>query len=197
MVFAHRNGRSWITTYTLYATHGERWDLDGRKSSCSSVRLFDLTLYSSYLLLPTSVYFIYSLVLCLWCFLHLSAGYQCEVDALLRVNRQSRLSRDQEHLNKAAELLKQLLDQTSLFLSDTGHQSRYLYVMVHTQSPSSDLKVSLKKWPSLASTHFKSLCKFYGNAILTTVTALKEERKLCTTWIRVHLRLQSVSFVSY
>ncbi|XP_070694677.1 melanoregulin-like [Pempheris klunzingeri] len=64
-----------------------------------------------------------------WKKILLQLGYQCEVDALLCVNRQSQVSRDQEHLNKATELLKQLLDHTSLFPSETGHQSSYLYVM--------------------------------------------------------------------
>ena len=63
-----------------------------------------------------------------------SAGYQCEVDALLCVNRQSQFSQDQEHLNRATELLKQLLDHTSLFPQGTGHQNKYLYVMVQTQT---------------------------------------------------------------
>ncbi|XP_044072724.1 melanoregulin-like isoform X2 [Siniperca chuatsi] len=65
-----------------------------------------------------------------WKKILLQQGYQCEVDALLCVNRQSRFSRDQEHFNKATELLKQLLDHTSLFPPETEHQDRYLYVMV-------------------------------------------------------------------
>ncbi|KAK2839563.1 hypothetical protein Q5P01_013303 [Channa striata] len=59
----------------------------------------------------------------------LQLGYQCEVDALLCVNRQSRYDPDQEHLDRATELLKQLLDHTSLFPPGAGHQSRYIYVM--------------------------------------------------------------------
>lgn len=63
---------------------------------------------------------------------HQTAGYQREVDALLRVNRQIRSSPEQEQLHRATELLKQLLDHTSLFPPGTGHQNRYLYVMVPT-----------------------------------------------------------------
>ncbi|KAI3355879.1 hypothetical protein L3Q82_004431 [Scortum barcoo] len=68
-----------------------------------------------------------------WKKILLQQGYQCEVDALLCVNKQSRLSRDQEHLNKATELLKQLLDHTSLFPPETGHQDKYLYVMAENE----------------------------------------------------------------
>ncbi|XP_074514340.1 melanoregulin [Sebastes fasciatus] len=64
-----------------------------------------------------------------WKKILLQLGYQCEVDALLCVNKQRRFSRDQEHLIKATELLKQLLDQTSLFPPETEHQSKYLSVM--------------------------------------------------------------------
>ncbi|XP_071755977.2 melanoregulin [Centroberyx gerrardi] len=64
-----------------------------------------------------------------WRKILLQLGYQCEVEALLCVNRQSRLSRDWEHLNRAAELLQQLLDHTSLFPAGAGHHNRYLYVM--------------------------------------------------------------------
>ncbi|XP_037646316.1 melanoregulin-like [Sebastes umbrosus] len=64
-----------------------------------------------------------------WKKILLQLGYQCEVDALLCVNKQRRFSRDQEHLIKATELLKQLLDQTSLFPPETDHQSKYLCVM--------------------------------------------------------------------
>lgn len=63
------------------------------------------------------------------------AGYQCEVDALLCVNSQRCFSLDQEHLHKTTELLKQLLEHTSLFPPGTGHQTKYLFVMVdvHTE----------------------------------------------------------------
>lgn len=44
---------------------------------------------------------------------------------MLRVN-----GPDQEHLNRAAQLMKQLQDHTSLFPAGTEHLSRYLYVMV-------------------------------------------------------------------
>lgn len=114
-------------TSTPCATPGEKSDLDGRKSSCSSVRhpvqLIFARLLSALRKASTSTACDLPL--------HFSAGYQCEVDALLCVNRQSSFSRDQEHFNKATELLKQLLDHTCLFPPETGHQSRYLYVMVH------------------------------------------------------------------
>lgn len=61
-----------------------------------------------------------------------SAGYQCEVDSLLCVNRQRHFNPNQEHLGKAADLFKQLLDHTSLFPLGTEHNSRYLYIMVFT-----------------------------------------------------------------
>uniref|UniRef100_A0A7N6FAV6 Melanoregulin n=1 Tax=Anabas testudineus TaxID=64144 RepID=A0A7N6FAV6_ANATE len=64
-----------------------------------------------------------------WKKILLQLGYQREVDALLCVNTQSWYSPDQEHLSRATELLKQLLDHTSLFPPGTGHQNRYLHVM--------------------------------------------------------------------
>lgn len=125
----------------------------------------------------------------MWSTLHLSAGYQCEVDALLCVNRQSLFSREKEHLNKATELLEQLLDHTSLFPPETGHQSRYLYVMVHTHihtlpacyalakceqqyfftsQLTADLKVNWGNWPTLACVDDVSLqnkkLALYGSA---------------------------------
>lgn len=63
-----------------------------------------------------------------------SAGYQYEVDALLCVSTQSQFSHEGEHLSKAVKLLEQLLDHTSLFPAEAGHQSRYLCVMVHTHT---------------------------------------------------------------
>uniref|UniRef100_A0A3B5BFY4 Melanoregulin n=1 Tax=Stegastes partitus TaxID=144197 RepID=A0A3B5BFY4_9TELE len=65
-----------------------------------------------------------------WKKILLQLGYQCEVDALLSVNRQSLFSRDREHLDRATGLLKQLLDHTSLFPPGTGFHNRYLFVMV-------------------------------------------------------------------
>ncbi|XP_028296583.1 melanoregulin-like [Gouania willdenowi] len=56
-------------------------------------------------------------------------GYQCEVESLLCVNRQSRFSRDLENLKTASHLLQQLLDHTSLFPPGTGDPNRYLFVM--------------------------------------------------------------------
>ncbi|XP_044222342.1 melanoregulin-like [Thunnus albacares] len=85
-----------------------------------------------------------------WKKILLQLGYQCEVDALLCVNRQSRLSRDQEHLNRATELFKQLLDQTSLFPPGTGHQNRYLYVMdrlVSLDSAEDFVRLAKEKYP--------------------------------------------------
>ncbi|XP_045910509.1 melanoregulin-like [Micropterus dolomieu] len=86
-----------------------------------------------------------------WKKILLQQGYQCEVDALLCVNRQSRrFSRDQEHLNKATELLKQLLDHTSLFPPETEHQDRYLYVMdrlVSLDSAEDFVRLAKEKYP--------------------------------------------------
>lgn len=85
-----------------------------------------------------------------WKKILLQLGYQCEVDALLCVNRQSGFSRDQEHFNKATELLKQLLDHTCLFPPETGHQSRYLYVMdrlVSLDSAEDFVRLAKEKYP--------------------------------------------------
>uniref|UniRef100_A0A3Q3VZJ9 Melanoregulin n=1 Tax=Mola mola TaxID=94237 RepID=A0A3Q3VZJ9_MOLML len=85
-----------------------------------------------------------------WKKILLQLGYQCEVDALLCVNRQSQFSREQEHLNKAAELLEQLLDYTCIFPPETGHQSRYLYVMdrlVSLDSAEDFVKLAKEKYP--------------------------------------------------
>lgn len=112
-------------TYTPCAMPHERSELGGRKSCFSSVssRLFPL--FSAACVIPRS-----SRCSSLW----IPAGYQCEVDALLCVNKQRRFSRDEEHLNKATELLTQLLDHTSLFPPGTGHQNRYLCIMVHANT---------------------------------------------------------------
>nr|XP_046260456.1 melanoregulin-like [Scatophagus argus] len=85
-----------------------------------------------------------------WKKILLQLGYQCEVDALLSVNRQSRFSRDQEHLTKAKELLKQLLDHTSLFPPESGPQSRYLCVMdrlVSLDSAEDFVRLAKEKYP--------------------------------------------------
>ncbi|KAM7380781.1 hypothetical protein PAMP_004054 [Pampus punctatissimus] len=85
-----------------------------------------------------------------WKKILLQLGYQCEVDALLCVNKQSRFSRDQEHLNRATELLKQLLDHTSLFPPGTGHQDRYLHVMdrlVSLDSAEDFVRLAKEKYP--------------------------------------------------
>ncbi|KAG7241744.1 hypothetical protein INR49_025209, partial [Caranx melampygus] len=85
-----------------------------------------------------------------WKKILLQLGYQREVDALLSVNRQSRFSRDHEHNNKSTELLKQLLDHTSLFPPGTGPQTRYLYVMdclVSLDSGEDFVRLAKEKYP--------------------------------------------------
>ncbi|XP_037542264.1 melanoregulin-like [Nematolebias whitei] len=85
-----------------------------------------------------------------WKKILLQLGYQCEVDSLLCVNRQSRLGPDQEHLGKATGLLKQLLDHTSLFPPGTQHHNRYLYVMdrlVSLDSAEEFIRLAKKKYP--------------------------------------------------
>uniref|UniRef100_A0A3B3ZMQ6 Melanoregulin n=1 Tax=Periophthalmus magnuspinnatus TaxID=409849 RepID=A0A3B3ZMQ6_9GOBI len=77
-------------------------------------------------------------------------GYQCEVEALLNVNKQSRFSRDQEHLSRAIELLKYLLEHTCLFPKGTRHHSRYLYVMdrlVTLDSAEDFVRLAKEKYP--------------------------------------------------
>lgn len=111
-------------TYTLSAMPREKYALDGGRSCSSWVRPPPRSLLTvsgdrppQHRTHP-----------------HLSAGYQWEVDALLCVSSQSQFSHEGEHLTKAAELLEQLLDHTSLFPAETGHQSRYLCVMVRTHT---------------------------------------------------------------
>ncbi|XP_017276166.1 melanoregulin [Kryptolebias marmoratus] len=85
-----------------------------------------------------------------WKKILLQLGYQCEVDSLLCVNRQSRFGPDQEHLGRATELLKQLLDHTSLFPPGTEHHNRYLYVMdrlVSLDSAEEFVRLAKKKYP--------------------------------------------------
>ncbi|XP_054471806.1 melanoregulin-like [Anoplopoma fimbria] len=85
-----------------------------------------------------------------WKKILLQLGYQCEVDALLCVNKQNWFSRDQERLNKANELLRQLLDQTSLFPPETEHQSKYLCVMdrlVSLDSAEDFIRLAERKYP--------------------------------------------------
>ncbi|XP_069009738.1 melanoregulin-like [Embiotoca jacksoni] len=80
----------------------------------------------------------------------LRLGYQCEVDALLCVNKQNRFGRDEEHLKKATELLKQLLEHTSLFPPGTEHQNRYLFVMdrlVSLDSADDFVRLAKEKYP--------------------------------------------------
>ncbi|KAJ0070058.1 hypothetical protein NL108_000334 [Boleophthalmus pectinirostris] len=80
----------------------------------------------------------------------LQLGYQCEVENLLNVNKQSRFSRDQEHLSRAIELLKYLLEHTSLFPPGTGHHSKYLYVMdrlVSLDSAEDFVNLAKQKYP--------------------------------------------------
>uniref|UniRef100_A0A8C6PG55 Melanoregulin n=1 Tax=Nothobranchius furzeri TaxID=105023 RepID=A0A8C6PG55_NOTFU len=85
-----------------------------------------------------------------WKKILLQLGFQCEVDSLLCVNRQSRFSPDQEHLNKATDLLKQLLDHTSLFPTGTEHHNRYLQVMdrlVSLDSAEEFIRLAREKYP--------------------------------------------------
>ncbi|XP_028250167.1 melanoregulin [Parambassis ranga] len=85
-----------------------------------------------------------------WRKILLQLGYQCEVDALLCVNSQRRFSLDQEHLHKTTELLKQLLEHTSLFPPGTGHQTRYLCVMdrlVSLDSAEDFVRLAKEKYP--------------------------------------------------
>ncbi|XP_041663054.1 melanoregulin-like [Cheilinus undulatus] len=88
-----------------------------------------------------------------WKKILLQLGYQCEADALLSVNRQSRLSPDQEHLSKASKLLGQLLEESSLFPPKTGQQNRYLYVMdrlVSLDSAEDFVRLAKEKYPKKA-----------------------------------------------
>ncbi|XP_068185992.1 melanoregulin-like [Antennarius striatus] len=88
-----------------------------------------------------------------WKKILLQLGYQSEAEALLCVNRQSQFCQDQEHLNKATVLLEQLLVHTSLFPPDTGHQSRYLYVMdrlVSLDSAEDFVRLAKEKYPKKA-----------------------------------------------
>ncbi|XP_008291738.1 melanoregulin [Stegastes partitus] len=85
-----------------------------------------------------------------WKKILLQLGYQCEVDALLSVNRQSLFSRDREHLDRATGLLKQLLDHTSLFPPGTGFHNRYLFVMdrlVSLDSAEDFVRLAREKYP--------------------------------------------------
>ncbi|KAM9364875.1 melanoregulin [Pholidichthys leucotaenia] len=85
-----------------------------------------------------------------WKKILLQLGYQCEVDALLCVNKQSEFSPDDEHLHKATELLKQLLDHTSIFPPVTGHQNRYLFIMdrlVSLDSAEDFVRLAIEKYP--------------------------------------------------
>ncbi|XP_043988530.1 melanoregulin-like isoform X2 [Gambusia affinis] len=85
-----------------------------------------------------------------WKKILLQLGYQCEVDSLLCVNRQSHFRPNQEHFGKAADLLKQLLDHTSLFPPRTEHHNRYLYVMdrlVSLDSAEEFIKLAKQKYP--------------------------------------------------
>ncbi|XP_071328844.1 melanoregulin-like [Trachinotus anak] len=85
-----------------------------------------------------------------WKKILLQLGYQREVDAMLCVNRQSRFSRYQEHNNRSTELLRQLLDHTSLFPPGTGPQNRYLCVMdclVSLDSAEDFVTLAKEKYP--------------------------------------------------
>ncbi|XP_061580533.1 melanoregulin-like [Cololabis saira] len=85
-----------------------------------------------------------------WKKILLQMGYQCEVDSLLCVSRQSQFSRDQEYPKKATELLKSLLEQSSLFPPGTAHHSRYIYVMdrlVSLDSADDFVRLAKEKYP--------------------------------------------------
>ncbi|KAF7646663.1 hypothetical protein LDENG_00184150 [Lucifuga dentata] len=85
-----------------------------------------------------------------WKKILLKLGYQCEVEALLCVSRQSCLSREVEPADRATELLQQLLDHTSLFLPGTEHLNRYLYVMdrlVLLDSAEDFIRLAKEKYP--------------------------------------------------
>ncbi|AWP12861.1 putative melanoregulin-like [Scophthalmus maximus] len=85
-----------------------------------------------------------------WKKILLQLGYQYEVDDMLYVNKQRRISRDQEHLTRATELLKQLLEHTSLFPPGTEPKNRYLYVMdslVSLDSAEEFVRLAKEKYP--------------------------------------------------
>ncbi|XP_055361284.1 melanoregulin-like [Betta splendens] len=85
-----------------------------------------------------------------WKKILLQLGYQREADALLHVHRQIRPGPDQEQLNRASDLLKQLLDHTSLFPPGTGPQNRYLHVMdrlVSLDSAEEFIRLAKEKYP--------------------------------------------------
>ncbi|XP_056292006.1 melanoregulin-like [Pseudoliparis swirei] len=108
-----------------------------------------------------------------WKKILLHLGYQCEVEALLCVNKQRRFSRDQDQLNKAAQLLKQLLDRTSLFPPETGHQSKYLFVMdrlVLLDSAEDFVRLAKEKYPKQSSLRDSETEK---------KTDIKAERETC------------------
>uniref|UniRef100_H3C2Y8 Melanoregulin n=1 Tax=Tetraodon nigroviridis TaxID=99883 RepID=H3C2Y8_TETNG len=85
-----------------------------------------------------------------WKKILLQLGYQGEVDALLCVSSQSQIRHEEEHPTEAAKLLEQLLDHTSLFPTETGHQSRYLCVMerlVSLDSAEDFVRLAKEKYP--------------------------------------------------
>uniref|UniRef100_A0A3P9IWK8 Melanoregulin n=1 Tax=Oryzias latipes TaxID=8090 RepID=A0A3P9IWK8_ORYLA len=85
-----------------------------------------------------------------WKKILLQLGYECEVESLLDVNKQSSFSPDREHLKEAKELLKQLLDHSSLFPPGTQNRSRYLHVMdrlVSLDSADDFIRLAKQKYP--------------------------------------------------
>ncbi|XP_024141743.1 melanoregulin [Oryzias melastigma] len=85
-----------------------------------------------------------------WKKILLQLGYECEVESLLDVNKQSSFRRDREHLKEAQELLKQLLDHSSLFPPGTQNRSRYLHVMdrlVSLDSAEDFIRLAKEKYP--------------------------------------------------
>ncbi|XP_056146041.1 melanoregulin-like [Lampris incognitus] len=85
-----------------------------------------------------------------WRKILLQLGYQCEVENLLCVNRQSRLSRESEDFGRARELLQYLLDHTALFPPGPGPKNRYLYVMdrlISLDSAEDFVRLAQQKYP--------------------------------------------------
>ncbi|XP_077584112.1 melanoregulin [Stigmatopora nigra] len=85
-----------------------------------------------------------------WRKILLQLGYQSEVDALLYVNKQNYVNRDQESLTTATALLTQLLENSCLFPPGTGHRTRYLYVMdrlVSLDSAEEFVNLAMEKYP--------------------------------------------------
>ncbi|KAM6946058.1 melanoregulin [Aplochiton taeniatus] len=84
-----------------------------------------------------------------WKKILLQLGYQCEVDSLLCVTRQSQLE-SREEQGRAKVLLQTLLDHTSLLPPGVGLQERYLHVMdrlVALDSADDFIRLAKEKYP--------------------------------------------------